>query len=92
MGGVRITAPAALQLGDAVELTVDEGAGPFTLSGLVVSTSADGVEARYGHIAFTRLTPLVLISAIREPLGPRCRGGRQDRLRAARAGLEPHHT
>ncbi len=60
MGGVRITAPAALQVGDLVELTVDEGADPFTLSGLVVSTSADGVEDRYGHIAFTRLTPLVL--------------------------------
>ncbi len=53
MGGVRITAPAGLQLGDVVELTVDEGADPFTLSGRVVSTSADGVEARYGHIAFT---------------------------------------
>lgn len=60
MGGVRITAPAALHLGDVVELMVDEGAGPFTLSGLVVSISAVGAEARYGHIAFTRITPLVL--------------------------------
>lgn len=59
MGGARITAPAALQLGDVVELMVDEGAGPFTVSGLVVSTSEDGVEARYGHIAFTRVTPLL---------------------------------
>ena len=60
MGGIRITAPPGLQLGDVVELTVREGADPFTLSGLVVSTSSDRVEARYGHIAFTRLTPSTL--------------------------------
>ncbi len=60
MGGVRITAPPALQLGDVVELTVDEGSDSFDLSGLVVSTSSDGDEARYGHIAFTQLTPSTL--------------------------------
>ena len=60
MGGVRITAPPALQLGDVVELTVHGAADPFTLSGLVVSTSSDRAAIRHGHIAFTRLTPPTL--------------------------------
>lgn len=60
MGGVRITAPERLDVGDTVELSVLEADEALTLSGLVVSTRTSGDDGRYGHIAFTRLGPTTL--------------------------------
>ena len=59
LGGLRISAPAAMQTGDVVELTVAEGSRPFVVTGLVVGTSPEGAD-RYSHIAFTRLEPSTL--------------------------------
>ena len=57
LGGVRITANDRLDVGNVVELTVDEGQEQLTLSGLVVATSPQRSRPRYAHIAFTRLQP-----------------------------------
>lgn len=57
MGGVRIVAPEALQVGDVVELKISEGIDPLTLFGLVVGTTQGQDHERFGNIAFTRLAP-----------------------------------
>ena len=59
LGGLRISAPAAMQTGDVVELTVAEGSDPFVVTGLVVGTSPEGAD-RYSNIAFTRVGPATL--------------------------------
>lgn len=60
MGGVRITAPERLDVGDTVEISVHDENDTLTISGLVVSTRTSGDDGRYGHIAFTRLGPSTL--------------------------------
>jgi hypothetical protein len=61
MGGMRIVAPEPLQVGDVVELTVEEGIDPLVLFGLVVGTTVGDEDGeRFGNIAFTRLVPSTL--------------------------------
>lgn len=61
MGGLRIVAPDRLQVGDVVELKIDEALDPLTLFGLVVGMApGDDDATRHGNIAFTRLVPSTL--------------------------------